>query len=370
MGVNTEGMCYNTEKGKNGLFLDRRERKGVIFMYQYDPSEWLLFFYFYCFCGWIWECCYVSVKQKKWVNRGFLHGPFLPIYGSGAICVLLMTIPVKDNLLAVFFMGMLGATVLEYCTGLLMEKLFGVRYWDYSNVPFNLHGHICLMASLGWGIFSVIMIRIAHLPVEKMVFAISDTMRETLAIFITVVFAVDFTKSFQEAMDLKELMMRLTEDNEEIRRLQRRMDVIIAVLNEETDEFRERVEEGISKYREYLKEYKEKTEERKLEKRAAQEEGIKKYRQLKTELIESASHFANNLADQISVNEREKETDKLGEELEKTRSSIRRLRGMFEWNRKKELVSSGSILRRNPGVFSKNYAEALKEVQEMDKENQ
>lgn len=343
-------------------------------MYQYDPSEWLLFFYFYCFCGWVWECCYVSIKQKKWVNRGFLHGPFLPIYGSGAICVLIMTIPVKDNLLTVFFMGMLGATVLEYFTGRVMEKLFGVRYWDYSNIPLNLHGHICLMASLGWGIFSVIMIRVAHLPVERMVNMISDAMQETLAIFITVIFVVDFTKSFQEAMDLKELILRLTEGNEEIRHLQKRMDVMIAVLNEETGGLREKVEEGIHRYSEFLKEYKEKTEEKKLEKRTIQAEGIEKYRQLKAELIESAAHFTNNLADQISIKNREEGNSekeiKLGEELEGMRSSIRNLRGLFELNKKKELVRSGRILRRNPGVFSKKYADALKEVQEMDKANQ
>lgn len=343
-------------------------------MYQYDPSEWLLFFYFYCFCGWIWECCYVSVKQRKWVNRGFLHGPFLPIYGSGAISVLILTIPVKEHLLAVFIMGMLGATLLEYLTGFIMEKLFGVRYWDYSNVPFNLHGYICLMASLGWGIFSVVMIRVVHLPVEQMVYRIPEATRETLAIFITVVFVADFTKSFQEAMDLKELIVRLTEGNEEIRRLQKRMDVMIAVLNEEKDVFWERAEEGIRRYGEYVKEYREKTEERKLEKRMAQEEGMERYRQLKTELIESASHFANNLAEQIMLKNREegwnKKEEQLGEQLEETKSSIRKLRGMFEWNRKKELVSSRKILKRNPGVFSKEYAEALKEVQEMDKKNQ
>ncbi len=343
-------------------------------MYQYDPSEWLLFFYFYCFCGWVWECFYVSVKQRKWVNRGFLHGPFLPIYGSGAICVLLMTIPVKENLFAVFFMGMLGATVLEYCTGFVMERLFGVRYWDYSNVPFNVHGYICFAASIGWGIFSVIMIQIAHLPVERMVYRIPETMRETLAIFITAVFVADFTKSFQEAMDLKELIVRLTEGNEEIQRLQKRMDVIIAVLNEEKDEFWERAEEGIRRYSEYVKEYREKTEERRLEKRMIQEEGIGRYRQLKTEFIESASHFANNLADQIMLKNREegmnKKGERLGEELKETKGSIQRLHSIFDWNRKKELVSSRRILRRNPGVFSKEYAEALKEVQEMDKTNQ
>lgn len=332
-------------------------------MYSYDPSEWLLFFYFYCFCGWVWECCYVSIQKKKWVNRGFLYGPFLPIYGSGAICVLVMTIPVKENLLAVFFMGMLGATVLEYFTGLVMEKLFGIRYWNYSRAPLNLHGHICLIASLGWGIFSVIMIRVLHLPVERMVYAIPDTLRETLAIFITVVFVVDFTRSFQEAMDLKEVMMRLTEGNEEIRRLQKRMDVMIAILNEGTDGLREKVEEGIRRYSEFLSEYREKTEERKLER--------KSYRQLKAEWLESAAHFVNHLTDQISIRNREegssKEETELGEELEGMRSSIRKLRGVLEWNKRTEVLRSERILRRNPGVFSKKYEDALKEVQEMEK---
>lgn len=284
-------------------------------MYQYSPSEWLLFFYIYCFCGWIWECCYVSVKERKWVNRGFLHGPFLPIYGSGAVCVLIMTIPVKDSLPAVFFMGMLGATVLEYCTGSVMEKLFGVRYWDYSHVPLNLHGHICLIASLGWGIFSVVMIRAAHAPVERLVLSVPSELQETIAILISVIFTVDFTKSFQEAMDLKELIVRLTESNEEIRRLQKRMDVVIAVLNDETDGLKEKAEEKLRRYSEYVKGYREKLEEKKLEKKAVMEGSL------------------------------------------------------FKWNKQKKFISSNRILRRNPGALSREYAEALKEVQEMEKEN-
>jgi len=346
-------------------------------MYSYGPSEWLIFFYFYCFCGWIWESCYVSLKNKKWVNRGFLHGPFLPIYGSGAICVLLMTIPVKENLIAVFFMGMIGATVLEYITGTVMEMLFGIRYWDYSNVPLNLNGHICLFASLGWGIFSIIMVRVAHTPVEQMVLSIPENFRETLAIFITVCFVVDFTHSFQEAMDLKELIIHLTEGNKEIRRLQKRMDVILAVLNEEKSDLKEKMEEGLRRYSEYVKEYLEKSEEKKLEKKAIWEENIEKSveksRQLRTDFIEAASHFANSLSDQLSLRSKEEENEKkeefrLNEELEGMWSSIRHLRGL-EWSKKKELKHSRSILQRNPGVSSKVYKEALKQVQEMEKKD-
>lgn len=86
-------------------------------MYVYTPGQWALLFFFYCFCGWVWESCYVSAKQRHWVNRGFLHGPLLPIYGSGAIIILFATLPVADNFWLVYFLGMLAATALEYVVG-------------------------------------------------------------------------------------------------------------------------------------------------------------------------------------------------------------------------------------------------------------
>ena len=113
-------------------------------MYVYTPGQWALLFFFYCFCGWVWESCYVSAKQRQWVNRGFLHGPLLPIYGSGAIIILFVTLPVADNLWLVYVLGMLAATLLEYVVGAVMEQLFKVRYWDYTKQPCNLHGYICL----------------------------------------------------------------------------------------------------------------------------------------------------------------------------------------------------------------------------------
>ena len=83
-------------------------------MYVYTPGQWALLFFFYCFCGWVWESCYVSARQRQWVNRGFLHGPLLPIYGSGAIIILFVTLPAADNLWLVYVLGMLAATLLEY----------------------------------------------------------------------------------------------------------------------------------------------------------------------------------------------------------------------------------------------------------------
>lgn len=96
----------------------------------YSQAQWLLFFFFYCFLGWIWECIYMSALQGQLVNRGFLHGPFIPIYGYGAMIVLWLTWEVRENILLIFLTGMCGATVLEYITGLAGIVLVAVYAAD------------------------------------------------------------------------------------------------------------------------------------------------------------------------------------------------------------------------------------------------
>lgn len=158
-------------------------------MRYYAVSQWLIFFFIYCFLGWIWECCYVSVRKHKWVNRGFLHGPFLPIYGSGAIVILISTIAVKDIVPLVFLLGMVSSTILEFCTGCCMEKLFGVRYWDYSNLPLNFKGHICFFISLAWGAFSILLVCVIHKPIEAAVLMIPRTIADIIAVVLAIYMA-------------------------------------------------------------------------------------------------------------------------------------------------------------------------------------
>ena len=82
----------------------------------YTTVDWLMFFYIYCFLGWCFESTYVSIQHKKWVNRGFMRGPFLPLYGSGAVIMLFVTSPVRGNVFLTFLFGAVGATILEYFT--------------------------------------------------------------------------------------------------------------------------------------------------------------------------------------------------------------------------------------------------------------
>ena len=99
-------------------------------MYTDHLYPWLTFFYLYCFFGWIFESAYVSLRQKRFVNRGFLRIPMLPLYGSGAVMMLWVSIPVQENRFLPWLSGVIGATLIEYVTVYIMELLFKIRYWD------------------------------------------------------------------------------------------------------------------------------------------------------------------------------------------------------------------------------------------------
>lgn len=210
----------------------------------YTFSTWLLFFYFYCFLGWVWETCYVSVLRAKWVNRGFMRGPFLPIYGSGAIVVLVFTMPFRDNAWLVFAAGMASATLLEYFTGAAMEKMFHVRYWDYSGQRLNINGYICATSSLAWGAFSVVLALYGHTPVEQFVLGMDLNVIECVVFVLTVYISIDMAESIRGAVNLKEVLLDIEENNEDFRRLHRHIEVISAFYG---GEIREKSEKGLRK---------------------------------------------------------------------------------------------------------------------------
>ncbi|MCI8814078.1 MAG: hypothetical protein HFH60_08185 [Lachnospiraceae bacterium] len=315
-------------------------------MYQYHFFQWILFFFIYCFFGWIWESCYVSVKGRKWVNRGFLHGPLIPIYGFGAIAVLFAAIPVRDNLALVYIFGMAGATLLEYVTGATMERIFKVRYWDYSGKFLNINGHVCLVASLAWGAFSVLMIRYVHAPVELAVTQMQADVAEVLAFALVLAFAVDATQSFNEAMDLREIIERITESSQELKRIQKRVDVIAAVIDADVQEHRKKAEE-----------FKKTVEERLLAENRLQElsETIGEYLERARDKSTEAAHGIRE------------EIDRMTGEMKRLQESLGRQQQKLGQVRNKQYMRSIGLLRRNPGASSRKYREALEELWQRSK---
>ena len=193
-------------------------------MNSYTIPQWILFFFLYAFFGWIWEVCLELVKQHKFINRGFLTGPILPIYGFGAVSILLFTIPVRESMVLIFLCGMLGATVLEYLTGWLLERLFHMRYWDYSRQPFNLNGYICPMASLCWGFFSVLLVRVVQPPVTELICRLPAVTAATLAAVLVGAGALDLVFAVVEAVSIRRLLEKLEGSRERVARLQRLME--------------------------------------------------------------------------------------------------------------------------------------------------
>ena len=184
----------------------------------------------------------MSFKSRKLVNRGFMRGPFLPLYGSGAIMMLIVSMPFQDNVILTYLAGVVGATVLEYITGVTMEALFKVRYWDYSNQRFNFQGHICLSSSIAWGFLTILMTRVVHRPVEQFVMSIPGNVLFPLTMLLTVYIVVDFTLSFKAAIELRDLLVKMQKVKDEVERLQRRLDVIIAFSNAEKEQRRQESE--------------------------------------------------------------------------------------------------------------------------------
>ena len=340
-------------------------------MHFYTTGQWVLLFFFYCFCGWGWESCYVSACKRQWVNRGFLHGPLLPIYGSGAIIILFVTLPVEQDLRLVFLLGMIAATVLEYVTGAVMERLFKVRYWDYSHHRFNLNGHICLTSSLAWGFFSILLVRFIHPPIAALLGDVPSWLVDPLALVITVAFTVDVVRSVQEALDLREVLTRLTEENEDLRRLAKRAEVAAAFAEDDLRRFRERVDLSRTELQERMEAGLQQHQEAKLRRsprrREELEEALRSRTSAKLETLraiqETLERARDNLEGAVDMTQealaaRRAELDDAIEHLKNREASIRS-------RTVRTYRASLRILRANPSAKARDFSEVLETLRKL-----
>ena len=238
-------------------------------VYDYSLLQWMLIFYIYCFLGWCFESTVVSVQQRRFVNRGFLRGPLLPIYGFGATLLLHVSLPLYDHPAALFVASMLAATVFEYIVGAAMEKLFKVKYWDYSSHRFQFQGRICLQSSLCWGLLGLLLARVIHPPVEVLAVGMPSALLAVLVALLTAAFAGDAAVSVRTALDLARLLEELDELREQgaalrqelsqtamvrLTNLSYRVDEARGEWSEKMDDAREQLSERMDDAREQLSE--------------------------------------------------------------------------------------------------------------------
>lgn len=122
----------------------------------------LFYFAIYSFAGWCGEVVFATVRHGKFVNRGMLHGAYCPIYGFGLIIVIICLTPIKDSWLLLFVGSAVLTTVLEFITGFVLDKLFGRRWWDYSDKKFNIGGYICPQFTVVWGLACLLIMKVVQ----------------------------------------------------------------------------------------------------------------------------------------------------------------------------------------------------------------
>ena len=295
-------------------------------MFEYLPIQWLFLFYFYSFFGWCFESTYVTILEKKPVNRGFMRGPFLPLYGCGGVMMLIVSKPFYDNVLLVYVAGCVGATLLEYITGVTMEALFKVRYWDYSHKSFNYKGHICLESTLFWGVLTVVFSHFLQIPIERLVVAIPYNILSIISLVLTFGIGCDFMLAFKTALDLRDVLIYMEKAKAEMQKMQKRLDALITAKGET-------VKGGIETRVDALS--------------ATLESSFNKIRE---KINVNPSSYVNDVKDEIS------------ELYAKYRILMSKLtpepiKGFFEWYREK-------TIQGNPSMVSEKFKFSLEEIKE------
>lgn len=182
----------------------------------------LLDFYVFAFLGWIYESGFVSIRDRKLTNRGFLIGPVIPLYGVGAVVVYLLLRPFSHIPSLLYFMGMVIATAVEYAASWILEKAFHTQWWDYSQEPYNFRGRIALIPSMFWGVLSLLLFDVLQ-PVATAVISLvpEEKIRPLLAglliitaadVIYTIFTMIGFRKQLERIYEFRKELEYMTEE--------------------------------------------------------------------------------------------------------------------------------------------------------------
>lgn len=174
--------------------------------------RYFIYFIIFSFLGWIYESIYCTIKSGKWDNRGFLYGPLVPIYGVGSVLLLCVENLINTYIGSyswwhIFLIGYAGSIILEYSTSWILEKLFHAYWWDYSNIPFNLHGRVCLPCSIGFGFAAIIVIYWIGPFVTNMVDMLPATAIEIFALLLMALISIDTTLTVSALTNFEKIVV-------------------------------------------------------------------------------------------------------------------------------------------------------------------
>ena len=181
-----------------------------------EIEMYIMLFFIYSLAGWLIEMIPATIREKKFVDRGFLVGPYCPIYGCGVILITLLLQKYADDIVVTFFLSVIICGTLEYLTSYIMEKIFKARWWDYSNNKFNINGRICLETLVPFGIGGVLVLFVFNPFLEKIINLIPGLALHIVTGVLCVLFLIDCIVSFKIILNLKEMTKELKDNTAEI----------------------------------------------------------------------------------------------------------------------------------------------------------
>ena len=167
-------------------------------------------FWLYSFLGWLMETTLVSLQSKKFINRGFFMGPYCPIYGTGGVLLLVLS-PYKDSPFLVFILSIVICSVIEYLTSYILEMIYKVRWWDYSNRMFNLNGRVCLFNSICFGLLGMLMVSFLNPVFLNIITSLNNTALIIIALTILIITLIDMSITFSIMFDIRKTIINLKE---------------------------------------------------------------------------------------------------------------------------------------------------------------
>lgn len=176
----------------------------------------ILYFFVYGFLGWCTEVIFAAFKQHRFVNRGFLNGPICPIYGVGVTLVIACLEAFQSNLLLLYISSVILVTVLEGVTGWAMDKLFHNKWWDYSKLPFNIGGYVCLLFSLIWGVACVFIVYFVHPLIHQVLSLIPHTAGIALIAILGIALLSDMIVTTSAIVKFNQYLERLKHITDEL----------------------------------------------------------------------------------------------------------------------------------------------------------
>ena len=266
-----------------------------------------LLFFIYSFVGWCVEVAFVAVTSGKVVNRGFLNGPVCPIYGCGMLGVLMALTPIKNSLILLFFGGMIICSAVELFGGWILDKIFHMRWWDYSDNPFNIGGYVCLGFSIMWGMGVVFVVRLVHPPIMALVNKLPKIIGVALICISIILFVVDMIVTLKNLIGIKKSLGQLDKVAQNLNEIGNQIKDVVGnsaiIMAERAEDAGEAAKEKIGDAREFLEDAsdmaKEKMEDASVTTKEKFAEQMDELERRRDELIEkiqkNSRHIRNNL---------------------------------------------------------------------------